>query len=137
MTEMSRHEERQAAVQILFAAFKEVPDDNQMDLNYDLVVNNRTFQAFLPQLVNGVLATSADLDENLAKHLATGWKIDRIARVNLIILRIAAYELTLPEPAPYKVVVDEAVELAKEFATQEDAQFVNGVLKNYAPDLAS
>ncbi|MBS9334941.1 transcription antitermination factor NusB [Fructobacillus sp. M1-13] len=136
MTQMSRHEERQAAVQILFAALKEVPDDNQMDLNYDLVVNDRSYEAFLPQLVNGVLATSSDLDDDLAKHLATGWKLDRIARVNLVILRIAAYELTMPEKVPYKVVVDEAIELAKEFATQEDAQFVNGVLKNYAPEIA-
>lgn len=134
MTQMSRHEERRAALQILFAAFKEVPDDNQMDLNYDLVLRNDAYQAFLPQLVNGVLATSKELDENLSKHLATGWKLDRISRIDLVILRIAAYELTLPEPTPYKVVVDEAVELAKEFATKEDAQFVNGVLKNYAPE---
>lgn len=133
MTQMSRHEERQAAMQILFAAVKEVPDDNQMDLNYDLVLGNRSYQAFLPQLVNGVLATTKELDEGLAKHLATGWKLDRIARLNLVILRMACYELTLPEPTPYKVVVDEAVELAKEYATTEDAQFINGVLKNYAP----
>ncbi|CAK1230840.1 transcription antitermination factor NusB [Fructobacillus fructosus] len=133
MTQMSRHEERQAAMQILFAATKEVPDDNQMDLNYDLVLGKRSYQAFLPQLVNGVLATSKELDEELAKHLVTGWKLDRIARLNLVILRMASYELTLPEPTPYKVVVDEAVELAKEYATVEDAQFINGVLKNFAP----
>ncbi|MBS9338829.1 transcription antitermination factor NusB [Fructobacillus sp. M2-14] len=136
MTQLSRHEERQAALQILFASLNDVPDDNKLDLDYDLVVQNNEYQAFLPQLVNGVLASRKELDENLAKHLATGWKLDRIARVNLAILRIAAYELTLPEPTPYKVVVDEAVELAKEFSTREDAAFVNGVLKNYAPDNA-
>lgn len=136
MTQLSRHEERQAALQILFASLNDVPDDNKLDLDYDLVVSDNEYQAFLPQLVNGVLASRKELDENLAKHLATGWKLDRIARVNLAILRIAAYELTLPEPTPYKVVVDEAVELAKEFATKEDAAFVNGVLKNYAPEEA-
>ncbi|MCO0831739.1 transcription antitermination factor NusB [Fructobacillus sp. W13] len=136
MTQLSRHEERQAALQILFASLNDVPDDNKLDLDYDLVVSDNEYQAFLPQLVNGVLASRKELDENLAKHLATGWKLDRIARVNLAILRIAAYELTLPEPTPYKVVVDEAVELAKEFATKEDASFINGVLKNYAPENA-
>ncbi|GAP02389.1 N utilization substance protein B homolog [Fructobacillus pseudoficulneus] len=133
MTQLSRHEERQAAVQILFAAAKQMPDEAELDQVYDLVVGDAEYDAFLPQLVNGVLARQKDLDADIAKHLALGWKIDRIARVNLVILRIAVYELQLAEPAPYKVVVDEAVELAKEFASQQDAQFVNGVLKNYAP----
>ncbi|CAK1227617.1 MULTISPECIES: transcription antitermination factor NusB [Fructobacillus] len=133
MTQLSRHEERQAAVQILFACANKTPDEAEMDLVYDLVVGDQDYHAFLPQLVNGVLARKAQLDADIAKHLALGWKVDRIARVNLVILRIAVYELQMPEPAPYKVVVDEAVELAKEFASQQDAQFVNGVLKNYAP----
>ncbi|GAO99682.1 transcription antitermination factor NusB [Fructobacillus ficulneus] len=133
MTQLSRHEERQAAVQILFSAANTVPDEAQLDQVYDLVVGNAEYNAFLPQLVNGVLARKKDLDADIAQHLALGWKIDRIARVNLVILRIAVYELQMAEPAPYKVVVDEAVELAKEFASQQDAQFVNGVLKNYAP----
>ncbi|CAK1232685.1 Transcription antitermination protein NusB (NusB) [Fructobacillus tropaeoli] len=133
MTQLSRHEERQAAVQILFACVNKTPDEAEMDLIYDLVVGNQDYYAFLPQLVNGVLARKTQLDADIAKHLSLGWKVDRIARVNLVILRIAVYELQMPEPAPYKVVVDEAVELAKEFASQQDAQFVNGVLKNYAP----
>ncbi|MDF7637027.1 transcription antitermination factor NusB [Leuconostocaceae bacterium ESL0958] len=136
MNQLSRHEERRAAMQILFACVNQRPAEAEMDLLYDQVVADADYQAFLPQVVNGVLAAQDSLDADLGQHLAAGWRIDRLARVPRVILRIAAYELQLNPATPYRVVVDEAVELAKEFADPEDAQFVNGVLKNYAPEEA-
>ena len=56
------------------------------------------------------------------------WPIDQIAKVDLAILRLAVFELTVAKTAPYKVVIDEAVELAKEFGAETSSGFVNGVL---------
>ncbi len=59
---------------------------------------------------------------------APSWPIDKINRVDLAILRLAVYELTLERKNPPKVIVDEAVELAKEFGGQSSPSFINGVL---------
>ena len=68
-----------------------------------------------------------ELDEMLTKYLK-GWKVDRLSRVDRQILRFAAYEFIYREDVPPKVVVNEAVLLAKHFGTDESGKFVNGVL---------
>ena len=59
---------------------------------------------------------------------APAWPIEKINKIDLSILRLAAYELTLDNQAPPKVVVDEAIELAKKFGSESSPGFVNGVL---------
>lgn len=69
----------------------------------------------------------ADIDKKIA-HAAPEWPIDQIAKIDLAILRLAVYELTVEKKEPPKVIIDEAIELAKEFGNQNSPQFVNGVL---------
>lgn len=88
--------------------------------------------SFTPQtqseFVKDILSESKDLDAIIAPA-APAWPIDKLNRVDLAVLRLATYEL-IHKSAPSKVIIDEAVELAKEFGSDSSSSFVNGVLGN-------
>ena len=82
---------------------------------------------FVSQLVQGTAQHLAQIDETLSRH-ATNWALDRMAIVDRNILRLGVFELLFNEETPPKVVINEAVELAKRFGTADSGKFVNGVL---------
>ena len=84
-------------------------------------------QAFISQLVEGTRGRLEEIDRLLSTH-ATNWAVDRMAMVDRNILRLGAFELLHGEETPPKVVINEAVELAKRFGTTDSSKFVNGVL---------
>lgn len=79
------------------------------------------------KISRGVVRNIEEIDQIIEKA-APLWPINQIARVDLAILRLAVYELVFAKTAPYKVIIDEAVELAKEFGAETSSGFVNGVL---------
>ena len=85
-------------------------------------------QKFVDKLVNGVIKDMKSLDE-IIQPIAPEWPIAQIARIDRMILRMAIYELTkLQKIVPPKVAINEAVELAKAFGSDNSSKFVNGVL---------
>ncbi len=85
-------------------------------------------KSFVSELVSGVIKNIAELDEKL-QPIAPGWPIDQIARIDRSVLRIGLYELLYKaETVPPKVVINEAVELAKAFGSDNSSKFINGVL---------
>ena len=82
-------------------------------------------------LVEGVTAHRARIDDLLAEH-AEGWSLQRMPPVDLAVLRMGLYELLWATDVPDPVVIDEAVELAKELSTDDSPRFVNGVLGRIA-----
>lgn len=81
-----------------------------------------------PQIVQEIIARQNEIDKLLAKN-APAWPIEQIAPVDLAVLRLAIFELLFTKKKePYKVIIDEAVEIAKEYSGQSSAAFVNGVL---------
>jgi len=78
-------------------------------------------------LARKVILCQKEIDRIIAKN-APVWPIAQIATVDLAILRLAVWELVFKKKEPYKVIVDEAVEIAKEFGSETSASFVNGVL---------
>lgn len=82
---------------------------------------------FIEQLVAGVTKHAKDLDAKL-QPVAPEWPIDQIARMDRLVLRIGLYELENEADVPAKVVINEAVELAKAFGGDNSSKFVNGVL---------
>lgn len=78
-------------------------------------------------LIQGVVENRAQLDE-IITETAPEWPIDQIAKIDLIVLRIAVFELLIAQNVPPKVAINEAVELAKEFGSESSGKFVNGVL---------
>jgi N utilization substance protein B len=77
--------------------------------------------------IEPVVAALADIDERI-RVAAPEWPIDKIAKIDLAVLRLAVFELTVEKKEPPKVIIDEAIELAKEFGNDHSWQFVNGVL---------
>lgn len=103
-----RHQKRQEAVQTLFAwGFQEKPTKNE--------------------LAKTIIANLEKLDK-LIIEAAPQWPLEQINRIDLAILRLAVYELEISQKEPLKVIIDEAVELAKEFGSESSPAFVNGVL---------
>ena len=71
-----------------------------------------------------------DLLDNIISENAIGWKINRISKTSLSILRLAIYEIKFMDDIPVSVSINEAVELAKKYSTPEDASFINGILSS-------
>ena len=81
---------------------------------------------FANQLFEGTVAAIGEIDPLITKH-AKNWRVERMAAIDRNILRLAIYELRRGDP-PAKVVINEAVELAKKFSSEESAPFINGIL---------
>jgi N utilization substance protein B len=84
-------------------------------------------KAFLNGLAEGVYEKISDLDKRI-QPIAPDWPLSQIARIDLCILRIAFYELMFMKSTPPKVVINEAVELAKSYGGENSSKFINGVL---------
>lgn len=88
---------------------------------------------FSQELVDGVFTAREMLDAKIAEA-AKRWRVDRMAVVDRNILRMALYEMDQLGDTPPAVVIDEAIEVARRFGTDESAKFVNGVLDALRPD---
>lgn len=86
------------------------------------------------ELVEGTTQNKQQIDSLLADYLK-GWQMDRLSKVDREILRLATFEMVYKEDVPPKVVVNEAIEMAKNFGTEESGKFVNGVLGKMIKDL--
>lgn len=80
-----------------------------------------------------IIDLKENIENQISKNLKSGWSIERISKVNISILRIAIYEM-IYEKLPYKVVINEAVELAKKYGEEASASFINGVLASVVKD---
>ncbi len=99
-------------------------------LNLLEVKPNEREADFMNRMASGTIESADAIDARLSPFLR-GWTIERLTRVDLAILRLAVYELTLNE-TPASVVINEAVELANQYSTDKAGAFVNGVLGNLA-----
>ncbi len=130
----NRHLGRIIALQTLYEQeFRIECKDKTFDLNEVLKRNISRYrdmvedQEFIAALVKGVDSKRDELDAVL-QPIAPEWPIDQIARMDRIVLRIGAYELLFGTNVPPKVVINEAVELAKGFGGENSSKFINGVL---------
>lgn len=89
---------------------------------------------FVERLVRGALGHLVALDELLTR-CSINWKVPRMARVDRNILRLAAYELAFEADVPSRVTLNEYIELAKRYGTEESGAFVNGILDRVAQEL--
>jgi transcription antitermination factor NusB len=126
----TRRKARELSIQILFAMeFMSVDQDEMVELvckNFD---SSRSARAFSGELVRGVRENIEHLD-NVIRRSSKNWRIERMSIVDRSILRLAVYEMLYRKEIPYKVSIDEAVELGKRYGTEESGSFINGVLDN-------
>lgn len=84
--------------------------------------------AFFQRMIQGVYHDHLEIDRIISNYLKSGWSIDRISVMERTILRFAVYELLYHREAPPKVIINEAIELAKQFGDENSRRFINGVL---------
>ena len=127
-----RHQARELALKVLFQ-LEASDDDPEEVLNYHAGENAATpdVTAFAGQLVRGVLANQEKLDAILSEA-SDNWRLEQMAKVDRIVLRIAIYEITIDRRVPTKAAINESIELAKTFSGDEAGRFVNGILGRVA-----
>lgn len=130
----NRHLGRIVALQTLYEQdFRREAGDDSFDLAATLKRNIGRYEStvddkdFIERLVTGVAEREVELDGRLGP-IAPEWPIEQIARMDRTILRIGLYELLYGTDVPPKVVINEAVELAKAFGGENSSKFINGVL---------
>jgi N utilization substance protein B len=128
---------RELAFQILFQCDQTGDRVNAVVARFqDLKQANRDAAAFAEALAVGAYTQQAQIDE-LIRKFAKNWKLERLLSVDRAVLRLAAYELVATPETPLEVVLDEAIETAKHFGSDESAAFVNGVLDQIASEARS
>lgn len=125
----SRREARERALELLYESGAKDADPRQVLA--DLVVPP---DPLTQELVTGVAGAAAELDDLLRRYVREDWPLDRLATIDLLVLRLGVWELQHRPATPTAVVLSEAVELAVRYSTEESGRFVNGVLAAVAAD---
>lgn len=126
---------REAALQMLFGieASGNAPDPAIFDYWREMP-GDAEGRPYADEVVRGVCGTRDELDAHI-RSASTNWRIERMTRVDRTLLRIGTWELVARRDVPRAVIIDEAVELAKRYGSDESGSFVNGVLERIATDL--
>ena len=133
----ARHLGRERAVQWLYQwelSGLDLDDVLSRQHQVDVHAPDRERDAWAVELVRGTARELHRIDPLITQH-ATNWRIERMAVVDRVILRLGVYELLCTPDTPAAVVIDEAVELGKRFGTEDSGAFVNGVLDRIASNL--
>ncbi len=131
---MGRKLARESAMKLLF----------QMHLNNDfssesinIFINSDEFsddeKEYIVDTANKVIENLEIIDSKIEKY-AVGWKVNRIPKVDLSILRIAIYEILFRSDIPVEVSINEAIDISKKYSTSESSKFINGLLGSIARD---
>jgi len=126
-----RHISRIAVMQVLFEREKRTGIDPMTTLIRDVSELGDCDQGFAQLLLQGILDKEQELGDAVQEH-APQWPLSRMDPISRCILLVGTYELLFGNDAPQAVVMNEAIEIAKEYGTEESGKFVNGVLNAIA-----
>ena len=127
---MNRSEMREQAFKIMYSL--EIQKNENLEEQLGLYIESNEIKdesaiEYIKDAVLGIEENKKEILANIEKNLKKDWKIERISKIDLVILKLAIYEITYKE-IPYKVVINEAVELAKKYGEDKSKKFVNGIL---------
>jgi len=127
---MTRSEIREAAFKLIYSLEIQKVEDLEEAIELYIESNDITNKSEIEYIRDAVLGIEKNKDEiekKIKEHLKSDWKIERISKMDLSILKLAIYEIKYKE-LPFKVVINEAVELAKKYGEDSSKNFVNGIL---------
>jgi transcription antitermination protein NusB len=125
---------REAALQMLFSLESGGSIERVISHYWRLTPGDPEGREYADGLARGI-ANEIDRIDSMIRKASVNWRLERMARVDRNILRMGAWELFHSPDIPRAVIIDEGVELAKKFGTEESSSFVNGVLDRIADDL--
>ena len=145
MESANRHKAREAALQMLYqwevgrvSGHEAVrtywpgrdappsPEDEHADQQPEEAVDDRG-RTFANALVTGTIERVGEADQLIAAH-SRNWRVERMAVIDRLVMRLAIYELLAEQDTPAKVIINEALELARTFSADDSVRFINGVL---------
>ena len=134
---MNRSEMREQAFKIMYSL--EIQKNENLEEQLELYIESNEIKdesaiEYIKDAVLGIEENKKEILGNIEKNLKKDWKIERISKIDLVILKLAIYEITYKE-IPYKVVINEAVELAKKYGEDNSKNFVNGILASIVKEM--
>ena len=103
-------------------------DDEDIELYFeDMELESNQIKTQIKEDVNSIIKNKQELENQISNNLKSDWKIERISKLNVALLELAIYEM-IYKKVPYKVVINEVVELAKKYGEDSSSSFINGVL---------
>lgn len=127
-----RREGREHAVQALYAIELSPSQPREaIHLFFESDRFNRNSKEFAIELLHGILDKAVELDARISEKSAN-WSLSRMAKIDLAIIRLASYELIYRADIPKNVTINEAIEIAKKFGSEDSPAFVNGILDEIA-----
>jgi N utilization substance protein B len=130
---MKRRIARECALQLLFQYdfTRKRPERRDLEEFWSIRNEPDDIRAFSEEIFFGTIDNIEEIDRVIS-NFAENWRLDRMAAVDRNILRLATYELLYREDIPVKVAINEAIEIAKKYSSQESPSFVNGILDRIA-----
>lgn len=127
---MNRSEVREQAFKLMYSL--EIQKNENLEEQVELYLESNEILdqnaiEYIKDAVFGIEENKEEIIKKIGKNLKEDWKIERISKIDLVILKLAIYEIKYKE-LPYKVVINEAVELAKKYGEDNSKNFVNGIL---------
>ena len=126
---MNRSAAREQAFKLLYSL--EIQKENlqeQIELYFENEdISDEKTKKYITDVVNGIENNISEIEKKISENLKKDWKIERISKINLVLLKLAIYEILYTE-TPFKVVIIEVVELAKKYGDDTSPNFINGIL---------
>ena len=129
---MNRSAMREQAFKLIYSLEIQKADSKELEDQIELYIESNEIEdqnakEYIKDAVLGIEENKSEILNNIEKNLKSDWKIERISKIDLAILKLAIYEIKYKE-IPFKVAINEAVELAKKYGEDSSKNFVNGVL---------
>lgn len=134
---MNRSEMRETAFKLIYSLEIQKPEqiEEQIELFYESnEIENEEAKKYISDVILGIEKNKEQILKEIEKNLKEEWKLSRISKMDLSILKLAIYEIKYNE-IPYKVAINEAVELAKKYGEDKSKNFVNGILASVVKDM--
>ena len=126
---MKRSAAREEAFKLLYSL--EIQKENiEEQINIfceDEEIEDENAKQYIKDIINGTEEKISEIESKISENLKQDWKIDRISKVDLALLKLAIYEILYTD-TPYKVAINEVIELSKKYGDEKSANFINGVL---------
>lgn len=134
---MNRTEMRENAFKLIYSLEIQKVENVQEQINLYFESNNITDEEakkYIANAVNGIEEHQEEILKDIETNLKEEWKLSRISKMDLTILKLAIYEIKFTD-VPYKVSINEAVELAKKYGEEKSKNFVNGILASVVKEM--
>lgn len=133
---MNRSAKREIVFKLVYSMEIQKSFDNETIETFleDKNITNPENKKYIYEIVNGIIENKEEIRKKISNNLKKDWTIDRISKIELTLLEISIFEI-LYYKIPFKVSINEAVELAKKYAESQSPSFINGVLANIVKEL--